>query len=118
MLKNSNVEVAYQIERYTPDTKTNTINIEIAVGSLVNDNFVSDGRGLIYHTISNIPEKAVQKVESLIVNIDGQVTLSLMPLVAFPTISSAPPCPYSSAVSMNVIPESIPNCIALICFSP
>ena len=80
MLKNSNVEVAYQIERYTPDTKTNTINIEIAVGSLVNDNFVSDGRGLIYHTISNIPEKAVQKVESLIVNIDGQVTLSLMPL--------------------------------------
>lgn len=80
MLKNSNVEVVYQIERYTPDIKTNTIKVEIAIGSLIDNNFVSDNRGLIYHTISNVPEKTIQKVESLTVNFLGQVILSEMPI--------------------------------------
>ena len=80
MLKNSNVEVAYSIERYIPDAVKKTINVELATGSLIDGGFVSDCRGLIEHTIKNIPDKTVQKVESLTVDASGQVTLSLFPI--------------------------------------
>ena len=80
MLKKSNIEVVYQIERYTPDIKTKTIKIEIVTGSLVDGIFVSDGRGLLYHNISNIPDMTIQKIESLTVDVSGHVTLSTMPI--------------------------------------
>lgn len=80
MLKNSNVEIVYQIERYIPDIKTLSIKVEIATGSIIDGNFVSDCRGLIKHIISNIKDRNVQKSESLIVDSNGQVTLSEIPL--------------------------------------
>ena len=80
MLKNSNVEVVYSIERYTPDAKHKSITIEIATGNILNDIFVSDERVLIKHRIVNTPDKSIQKTETLIVDINRQVTLSLMPL--------------------------------------
>jgi hypothetical protein len=80
MLKKSNVEIVYQIERYTPDIKTKTVNVEIATGTILDGIFVSDNRGLTFLSISNIPDKTIQKSESLIVDVNGQVTLSETPI--------------------------------------
>ena len=80
MLKNSNVEVVYSIERYTPDAKNLFVDVEIATGSIVDSTFVSDNRGLIKHRITNIPDKTIQHSESLIVDSNGQVTLSFIPV--------------------------------------
>ena len=80
MLQNSNVEVTYQIKRYTPDIDAKTISLEIAVGSIIDGAFVSDGRGLIRHVIRNISNQDIEKTETLTVDIDGQVTLSLIPI--------------------------------------
>lgn len=81
MLQNSNVEITYQIKRYTPDIDAKTIDVEIAVGDLIDGVFVSDGRGLIKHTIRNIKDKSVQKIDKdLVVDASGEVTLSLVPI--------------------------------------
>ena len=80
MLKNSNVEVVYSILRYTPDVGALSIKVEIATGSIVDGKFVSDGRELIKHSITNIADKSTQKIEPLTVNASGQVTLSLIPI--------------------------------------
>ena len=79
MLTNSNVLV-YSIIRYTPDTETSSIKVEIATGSIADGKFVSDGRGLIKHSIPNITDKTIQKMESLTVNASGQVSLTLSPI--------------------------------------
>ena len=80
MLQNSNVEVTYQIKRYTPDIDAKTISLEIAVGSIADGDFVSDSRGLIKHVIRNISNQDIEKTETLTVDINGQVTLSLIPI--------------------------------------
>lgn len=80
MLKNTNVEVVYSIERYTPDAKNKFIDVEIATGRIINEAFISDGRGLITHRIANIPERTVRQTDTLLVDAAGQVTLSRMPI--------------------------------------
>lgn len=80
MLKNAGVDINYKVIRYTPDTEKKIIEVEIASGNNVNGVFVSDERGLIKHYIKNIPERAIQQIDTLIIDAAGQVTLSCMPL--------------------------------------
>ena len=79
MLKN-NTEIIHKIIRYTPDTEALCINVEIAAGSIVDNNFVSDGRGLIKHRIVNMPDRDMQQADTLTVDAAGQITLSRMPI--------------------------------------
>lgn len=55
MLKRT-VEVYYHIERYMTDAAIKAIDLEIATGSLVDGEFVSDGRSLIKLCIANIQD--------------------------------------------------------------
>ncbi len=80
MLKNTGVELIHSIERYTPDAKNKFISVEIATGSIIDEVFVSDGRGLIKHRIANEPDQTLQKTDQLIIDAVGQVTLSRVPI--------------------------------------
>lgn len=80
MLRNSNVEVVYSIERYTPDAKNLFVDVEIATGRILDGNFISDNRGLIKHRIANAPDKTIQHSDPLIVDSNGQVTLTFIPV--------------------------------------
>ena len=84
MLKNVNVEVVHSIERYAVDVKNKFIDIEIATGAIVEGKFISDKRSLIKHNIKNIPDKQLQQIDTLTVDANGQVTLSLMPIDSNP----------------------------------
>lgn len=77
MLKN-NIEITHKIIRYTPDIEAMAINVEIATGNIVDGKFVTDRRELIKHRIVNEPERAVRKTESLTVDVNGKIEISLM----------------------------------------
>ncbi len=61
MLKNT-VDLIYNIERFTVDAKSKAIDVEISTGILVDGEFISDGRSLIKHSITNVPATAEQQV--------------------------------------------------------
>ena len=100
MLKNS-TEITHKIIRYTPDTEAMTINVEIATGSIVDNKFVSDGRDLIKHRISNVLNKAIRKTESLTVDASGKITLSLMPIDGNPIEIDGTPQDHISGESVD-----------------
>ena len=80
MLKNTNVEIIHSIERYIVDAKHKRIDVEIATGSVIDGLFKSDGRDLITYNITNIPDSQKEQIDTLIVNAQGHVLLSKMPI--------------------------------------
>jgi hypothetical protein len=56
MLKNTQ-EIISRIIRYSVDARAKEIIVEIATGSLSGEEFVSDERSLIKHSITNIPDQ-------------------------------------------------------------
>lgn len=81
MLKSEPTEITSSIEEFTVSARHKYISIQIATGSIVDGAFISDGRGVVNHRIANMPDRAVQQVDvELIVDADGQVMLSRMPI--------------------------------------
>ena len=80
MLKSSQIEIINSIEEYAVNAKHKYINVQIATGKIVDDEFVSDGRGLINHRIANIEDCNEYQTDVLIVDVTGQVTLSHIPI--------------------------------------
>lgn len=50
-------EITSRIIRYSVDARAKEISVDIATGSLINGEFISDGRALIKHSITNIPDQ-------------------------------------------------------------
>lgn len=79
MIKNI-TELVYSIERYTVDAKNKFISVEIATGTIVDETFIADRRGLINHRIADMSDKTTQQTDILTVDAVGQVMLSRTPI--------------------------------------
>lgn len=56
MLKKTG-DMIYSIIRYSVDARAKEIAVEISTGGLVDGSFLSDGRSLIKHSITNRPDQ-------------------------------------------------------------